>query len=584
MLLRRRAISRHILVALLLATGLAAARSDAAEDWRWRASLAPRALLYEGLWSDYFHPRKAADAAGMSIRAGYVSVSAYWGPGKRILGLSADEARLEDKTVVVLCNVDAPALGPERLADLRRFVENGGGLVVLGGHWAYSCGAYAGTPLEEMLPVEFPVERYLPSVRAGLALAPAPGMDWEPAADFAAKPMAFYVQRLEPKPGAKVQVLAGGKPAFITGKFGKGRVVACALTVNGEPPAGSTAFWDWEGWPKLLGEAIEWAGEDRPELGRRPAAAAEAGGLKPLTENEIDEVFFDPDVADKTFVARALVRPSAQVAEVLLELVVQEKEFCKLARIADALRPFASPEWAEKLAPLTDAMNVDVNERRAALLLLGAAGGKEAKGILTDAMKDSAVRPAAIEGLGLLGDAEVLPALRKVHAGALEAAESKEYPGRIDPDAFAREHGPVAAQAALALFRLGDELGLEKLLDANRKLIFYRRVYANAGKRRVRYTDTQGMLILKAIWDRAHRLSLAEARIHNMDLPVPKSQVKTFVRVAVQATDLEDVALLASLLEVSPAAFSAEELAALGKARSGLIRRLARELASSSRP
>ncbi|NDJ76757.1 MAG: VWA domain-containing protein [Chloroflexi bacterium] len=59
---------------------------------------------------------------------------------------------------IVLANVSAPELGPERMAALQAFVRDlGGGLVVIGGDNSYGVGGYFETPLEETLPVEMRV-------------------------------------------------------------------------------------------------------------------------------------------------------------------------------------------------------------------------------------------------------------------------------------------------------------------------------------------------------------------------------------------------------------------------------------------
>ena len=48
----------------------------------------------------------------------------------------------------------AECLPPHLLADLAQAVREGADLLVLGGAFAFGKGAYAGTPLEEMLPVK----------------------------------------------------------------------------------------------------------------------------------------------------------------------------------------------------------------------------------------------------------------------------------------------------------------------------------------------------------------------------------------------------------------------------------------------
>jgi uncharacterized membrane protein len=68
---------------------------------------------------------------------------------------------------VILANVSAPSLGNTRMQTLQSFVRDlGHGLVVSGGQNSYSLGSYAGTPLEETLPVrmDIPQHKDTPSI------------------------------------------------------------------------------------------------------------------------------------------------------------------------------------------------------------------------------------------------------------------------------------------------------------------------------------------------------------------------------------------------------------------------------------
>ncbi|MBN1201819.1 MAG: VWA domain-containing protein [Anaerolineae bacterium] len=73
------------------------------------------------------------------------------GPHDLPLGL----APLSSYDSIVLANVPATELTPERMEFLQAYVRDlGGGLVVIGGPNSYGVGGYFETPLEEMLPVE----------------------------------------------------------------------------------------------------------------------------------------------------------------------------------------------------------------------------------------------------------------------------------------------------------------------------------------------------------------------------------------------------------------------------------------------
>ena len=84
------------------------------------------------------------------------------------VGLTVDQVRpsdlpigiaaLQDYESVILADVSATALSPQRMEDLNTYVRDlGGGLVVVGGPDAYGPGGYFQTPLEEALPVEMQI-------------------------------------------------------------------------------------------------------------------------------------------------------------------------------------------------------------------------------------------------------------------------------------------------------------------------------------------------------------------------------------------------------------------------------------------
>jgi uncharacterized membrane protein len=70
-------------------------------------------------------------------------------------------------SAVVLADVPAMALGTERMQVLQSFVRDlGRGLVVSGGQNSYGVGGYAGTPLEQLLPIkmDIPQHKETPSI------------------------------------------------------------------------------------------------------------------------------------------------------------------------------------------------------------------------------------------------------------------------------------------------------------------------------------------------------------------------------------------------------------------------------------
>jgi len=76
--------------------------------------------------------------------------------------LPASAAGLRDAAAVILDDVPAIRLSPAQTAAVRDYVGRlGGGLIVVGGPHSYGVGGYAGTPLEEVLPVSMDVRHRL---------------------------------------------------------------------------------------------------------------------------------------------------------------------------------------------------------------------------------------------------------------------------------------------------------------------------------------------------------------------------------------------------------------------------------------
>ncbi|MBI4027267.1 MAG: hypothetical protein HY360_19940 [Verrucomicrobia bacterium] len=182
---------------------------------------------------------------------------------------------------IVLANADVEALQEEGLELLLPYLENGGGLVVLGGYHSYGLSSVYETRLGSVLPVKG--ERFdlqplgtaetagkKPSSSSGLAgpqgapLQPMgkdspfiENLKWEQ------KPMCYWQHFVKPSKNAQVHISAGAQSFLITGQYGKGRIGAFTGTVLGLPAREGTPFWEWESWPELLGRVLAWAA-DKP--------------------------------------------------------------------------------------------------------------------------------------------------------------------------------------------------------------------------------------------------------------------------------------------------------------------------------
>jgi hypothetical protein len=564
---------RASFVALSIFCSTLSAAEPATEAWTWKPSLVPKALIIEGLWSDHFRITPALHEVGIRYQQAYVSRSPYFGGYTRFYHLPAAE-ELRNFSVIIISNLDAPSINAERLKLYREFVAQGGGLVVLGGYWAYSKGAYAGTPLEEMLPVTFPSEHRIPEHRDGLLLATAPQATWKQTFDYKIKPMAFYVQALMPKADAVVQLLAGDKPALISGTFGKGRVVACALTANGDPAEGTMPFWDWPGWPKLLGQAVEWA------AGARPVVLPAAASTKPvLTDDETNSLTLGsgvtPDMA-----RRICERPTAETADALFQHVMRPEGGGKvdLAMVYQALLPFVKIEWGAKLRESLEKFSPDLKGRQAAMILLGASKDPTAFRILTEALGKEETKEAAMQALGRLNNAEAIPLVRAVLTKAENACKAQATEEEPAPGVFATQQGSTIVEAAIALYRLGEPEAVPRIMEVYSRVHLLNRIFENAVKRRVAETDLQGTGILKRLQEGRQKLELMLAKLRAEAGPVPESQRTAFMKAASDAKDPAEVEWLGLAMEQSAASSAPANWLPLTKAHDGIIARLARAL------
>ncbi|MEI6297232.1 MAG: HEAT repeat domain-containing protein [bacterium] len=533
---------------MLLAVGQLAFASDdpkpaAKAAWQWQKTPAPLALVANGLWWESFHVDAALDKAGTRQRKEFKNLSQY--------------------SVIVLVNAQVFRLPKGAVDEIREFVNQGGGLVVLGGLCAYNNGGYAGTALEEILPVslkESYIDFYITAAN-GAKLTKGEQADWPLRIDFLAGPTAWYFHTLQPKAGAKVQVKVGNQPALVSGTFGQGRVVACALAVNGNPTAGVTPFWEWKDWPALLGRAIDCA------AGARPAGVAADPALKPLTVAELQLPF------PKALAKRAAAVPDEPTATALFNLAVPGSNApakCSLAAVLPAILPYAKAGWAARLTNLTAAANGNIETRKAALTLLGACHDPTAVALLTKALADKKTELAAVDGLGWLGQADAISVLENRFAEALKSAQLPDGPDRWEPLAFA-DASPLAAHAAIALYRLGEPEAVARLCSLFRDINLYDQILWNGA-----YRSTPARL-------RAEILDQSWEFIMDNVVPIPAVQGAAFVQSAATVEDPVVIEFLAGALEKSAGNLPKADWKSLVKAKSGIIVKMSKAINDSNK-
>ena len=144
---------------------------------------------------------------------------------------------------------DVPAgprecLPPHALEDLERAVRDGADLLVLGGPFALGNGAYAGTVLESMLPVEIGGPFRLRRFDAPRRIVGQPG-----------EPTVLWYHDAPAKDATVGTALAaGGTALYAWWAYGSGRVGVFLGAALGSPADFGEAvpFWQWGGWPGLI--------------------------------------------------------------------------------------------------------------------------------------------------------------------------------------------------------------------------------------------------------------------------------------------------------------------------------------------
>ena len=152
------------------------------------------------------------------------------------------------------------AVLPNHLQELREYVSNGGGLVMVGGYLTFqgieAKGNYAGSPIEAALPVTLQTSDDRVEMPQGIAptvIAP----DHEIATGLPLEwPVLLGYNRLTPRSGATVIATVGDDPLIAAWHYGNGRSVAFASDCG--PHWAPPPFVEWEGYATLWQNVADW--------------------------------------------------------------------------------------------------------------------------------------------------------------------------------------------------------------------------------------------------------------------------------------------------------------------------------------
>lgn len=211
-----------------------------------------RTLVLAGLFAYAWKVEPVARSAWGpdAVRRG-AYVWKYWA-GHRITYFPSTTEELLSYDVVVLADIPQDPLTADNRRRLAEFVTLGGGLLLLGGPYAYGGAGWAGSPLEPLLPVSigrtFDMRPAGPDARP--VLTPVGRKRLGPVGTSLG--VVPWRNEVAVRAGARVWLTAGGKPLAVFRRAGEGRALAVLGTAVGQAPRGSCAFYDSPGWPTLL--------------------------------------------------------------------------------------------------------------------------------------------------------------------------------------------------------------------------------------------------------------------------------------------------------------------------------------------
>ena len=150
---------------------------------------------------------------------------------------------------------------PNRLAAIRDYVTSGGGLIMVGGYMTFqgieAKAQYAGTPVEEVLPVT--LSRLDDRIECPQGVVPGIIDEDHPiVAELKSQwPVLLGYNRVTPKAGAVLVATVGGDPLIVAGVHGEGRSVA--FTSDCGPHWAPPPFVEWTGYARLWSQIAGWA-------------------------------------------------------------------------------------------------------------------------------------------------------------------------------------------------------------------------------------------------------------------------------------------------------------------------------------
>jgi uncharacterized membrane protein len=457
---------KRICVIVLLLCAVAVRAQDA---WLSLPHTPPRVLAVRGLWHELFGVERALARLGGALQTD------CWHHPSSVRFFPDTDEELMTYHLVVVDNINAGALGAARMARLKAYVQHGGSVLFLGGYYGYQ--GYHGTPLEELAPVTFPEKVTLAQAPTGLVLQAGPNA--LPGTAVEGAPRVYWYHPVTPKAGAQVVLAADGKPLLVAGAFGTGRVAVFAGSVMGDPPAGQTAFWTWNGWTGVLASTLRRLLEPR-------AGAGSAEAYRTAVTAALGKARGKRDAEKAVLLKYARLCGDRTAARLLFETATAGADDISWDEVG-AIDAGVAPYLDAAFVPLAERLIGSEQTHKASLGLrvLGGTKSKAASATLAEVLETGeigegeealdepgsatqdpgyrafALRVGALEGIGRLGDPALLPAVRAFRD---EAAKSASKLGSL-PTMLTQED-ELYQEAVIASLRCGDAAAAGAAIDA----------------------------------------------------------------------------------------------------------------------
>lgn len=273
--------------------------------------------------------------------------------------------------VIILDNVAASAMSLRERLKILKFVEAGGGLLILGGWYTLDKGEFEGSFLEEALPVTTLQHHSLVKLDAPESLEMGPdteaGLNLG-SLDLSEKPQVIWCNNVLPKAGVKILMKAGEQPVVLSSTFGKGHVIVIPLATSGVFPAGKTPYWEWSEWPVLLFRCLDYLSTGYHSVSAEPSL---------ISEEEVEKILFQIDELEGEAAVKALLslkqNRRAESAREIARYLAQHEDIDPEIQedLLDYVVEYADEGWADIAEKMFQRIEPSILRAAVTILLKG---------------------------------------------------------------------------------------------------------------------------------------------------------------------------------------------------------------------